>query len=225
MDSKSTEVPGSVPIVDITPFTTGGTLEAQKKTARELAEKASQNGCIGISGHNVPNQMLSEAFAMTKKLFDLPYESKMKAPHPAGPTPHRGYSGTGRENAARKTETEHWEGTAKASDYVESTDYKESYEIGSDENKAEYNIWLPEEVFPGFREWGLRFYWELNQAGSAIFEALMMSLELEEREMENVRGLHSGHDNQLRLLHYPPVEDVRLKSGNKHRLGAHTDWR
>jgi isopenicillin N synthase-like dioxygenase len=215
----------SVPIIDITPFTTGGTQESQKQVAQLLAQKASQNGCVGISGHNVPNHILSEAFAMTKKLFDLPYECKMKAPHPDGPTPHRGYSGTGRENAARKTETEDWEGKAKAADYIESTDYKESYEIGSDENTIDYNIWLPDDVFPGFREWGLKLYWELNKAARAILEALMMSLELEEAEMERVRGLHSGYDNQLRLLHYPPVGEERLRSGNKNRLGAHTDWR
>lgn len=215
----------SVPIINIAPFTQNGSPESQKHVAEELALKASQNGCVGISGHNVSSDTLSEAFAMTKKLFSLPYSSKMKAPHPEGPTPHRGYSGTGRENAARKTETEDWEGKAKSDDYIQSTDYKESYEIGSEENKVDYNIWLPEDLFPGFREWGLRFYWELDKVGKAILEALMMSLELEEGEMERVRKLHTGHDNQLRLLHYPPVGEERWKKGNKHRLGAHTDWR
>lgn len=34
---------------------------------------------------------------MSKRLFDLSLEDKMKAPHPEGMTPHRGYSGFGRE--------------------------------------------------------------------------------------------------------------------------------
>jgi isopenicillin N synthase-like dioxygenase len=99
-----------VPIVDVSPFASGGDLESRKKAAQDLAEKAHINGCVGISGHGVSPDLLEEAFAVTKKLFDLPYKEKMKAPHPDGPTPHRGYSGTGRERAAAKTATEKWDG-------------------------------------------------------------------------------------------------------------------
>lgn len=109
-----------VPIVDVSPFTSSGTFVSRKKAAQDLAEKAHINGCIGISGHGVSLELLEEAFAVAKKLFDLPYEEKMKAPHPDGPTPHRGYSGTGRERAAAKTATEKWdgiEGEEKITDY------------------------------------------------------------------------------------------------------------
>jgi isopenicillin N synthase-like dioxygenase len=109
-----------VPIVDVSPFTSKGTFESRKKVAQDLAAKAHINGCIGISGHGVSPELLEEAFAMTKKLFDLPYDEKMKAPHPDGPTPHRGYSGTGRERAAAKTAIEKWdgiEGEEKITDY------------------------------------------------------------------------------------------------------------
>lgn len=215
-----------VPIIDITPFTSGSDdAEAQKRAARDFASKASINGCVGISGHGVSPELLAEAFAMSKKLFDLPYDDKLKAPHPDALIPHRGYSGTGRENAAQKTEGEDWDGKAKKTDYEKLTDYKESYEIGSDENKVNYNIWLPEDVFPGFRAWGLKFYWELHRTAMAILEALMMSLELDESEKDKLRALHTGHDHQLRLLHYPPIDEARLKDQYASRLGAHTDWR
>jgi isopenicillin N synthase-like dioxygenase len=112
-----------VPIVDVSPFVFGGDIEAQRRVSEELAEKASANGCIGISGHGVSPDILAEAFEITKKLFDLPYSEKMKAPHPDGPTPHRGYSGTGRERGAAKTETEDWNDAVKE-EYEEITDYK-----------------------------------------------------------------------------------------------------
>lgn len=35
---------------------------------------------------------------------------------------------------------------------------------------------------------------------------------------------HSGHNNQLRLLHYPAVPTARLESEVFTRLDAHTDW-
>ena len=116
MSSKS---PVQVPIVDVSPLISGD-LESRKNVARELAEKGHANGSTGITGHGLSPELLAEAFAVTKKLFNLPYEEKMKAPHPDGPTPHRGYSGTGRERAAAKTEAEDWEnlkGEEKITDY------------------------------------------------------------------------------------------------------------
>lgn len=102
---------------------------------------------------------------------------------------------------------------------------QESYEIGSEENKIQYNIWLPEDVLPGFRSFMMEFYWTVNKAASAILEAIIMSLNLTEEEAESVRKLHTGHDNQLRLLHYPPISPEMLKNEDVGRLGAHTDFR
>jgi len=99
-----------VPITDIRPFTSDkNDPEAQERAAHDLANKASLNGCVGITGHGVPPELLAEAFSMTKKLFDLfdlPHTEKMKAPHPDAPVPHRSYSSIGRENAVQKTESE-----------------------------------------------------------------------------------------------------------------------
>lgn len=94
----------------------------------------------------------------------------MKAPHPNGLISHRVYSSTGRENAAQKTTSGDWNGM------VNKADFKESYEIGSDDNKINYNIWLSHDMFPGFRAWALGFYWELRKTAMAILKALMMSL-------------------------------------------------
>lgn len=216
----------SVPVVDMTPFTADGhSLEEKRHVAAELASKVSIDGCVGLSGHGISEDVLAKAFGMAKKLFDLPYEEKMKAPHPDAPVPHRGYSGISRENAAQKTESENWDGTAKKADYEKLTDYKESYEIGSEDDKVHYNIWLPEESFPGFKAWGLDLYWKLHETSMSILEALIMSLELTDEEAGEIKALHTGHDNQLRLLHYPPIGEARLQDRYASRLGAHTDWR
>jgi isopenicillin N synthase-like dioxygenase len=90
----------SVPVVDLSAFTEHRDLESRRRAAQELALKGHANGCVGIMGHGMPRDMLEQIFAMTKKLFDLPYEEKMKAPLPESRTPHRGYLGIGRERAA-----------------------------------------------------------------------------------------------------------------------------
>jgi isopenicillin N synthase-like dioxygenase len=66
------------------------------------------------------------------------------------------------------------------------------------------------------------FYWTCFQAGSDVLRALALGLGLE-REDDLLR-LHSGHYNQLRLLHYPPIPARAVEDGTMARMPAHTDW-
>ena len=91
-----------VPIVDLSAFTNREDLERQTKTAAMLSEACQSNGCVGFTGHGVPRNLLERAFAMSKSLFDLPLEEKLKAPHPEGTTPHRGYTQAGKEKGGAK---------------------------------------------------------------------------------------------------------------------------
>ena len=59
----------------------------------------------------------------------------------------------------------------------------------------------------------------------AILEALMLSIGLSEQEAVTLRELHSGHNNQLRLSHYPPVPKEMSKIDYLTRLGEHSDLR
>ena len=92
-----------VPIVDFSAFIHGGADPARRReTARVLAECCHLHGCVGVTGHGVPGELLERAFDVSRRLFDLPLEDKLKAPHPEGMTPHRGYSEVGREQAGAK---------------------------------------------------------------------------------------------------------------------------
>ena len=57
-----------------------------------------------------------------------------------------------------------------------------------------------------------------------ILEALMEGLQLTDHERESVRGIYSARNNQLRLLHYPPVSTEVMDADSLARLPAHTDW-
>ena len=50
-----------------------------------------------------------------------------------------------------------------------------------------------------------RFYWELHKTAHLILEAISLGLGLTSEEKANILKTHSGENNQLRLLHYPPV--------------------
>lgn len=98
---------------------------------------------------------------------------------------------------------------------------QESYDIGSNENTTQPNQWLPEQSLPGFRDFMHRFYWECFRVGGEVLQALAVGLELDENHLLEK---HSGHNNQLRLLHYPPIPAEAIEAERAARCPAHTDW-
>lgn len=94
--------------------------------------------------------------------------------------------------------------------------------MGSDENEEQPNVWLPEGVLPGFRQFMDRFYWECFEVGKNILRAIALGIGLGDEEY--LVKYHSGHGNQLRLLHYPSIPAAWLEGGKYARIPPHTDW-
>ena len=89
----------SIPTLDLSVFTTNNNIAARESVAKELGEACILHGCVGITGHGVPKELLALAFNIAKSLFGLPLDQKMKAPH-------RGYSAIGMEKAYTKEDLE-----------------------------------------------------------------------------------------------------------------------
>ena len=100
MITKVLDTP-SIPIIDLSLFSTGS-LSRRQNAAKSLTDACQNLGFTYISGHGISPSLLQEAFAWSKKLYDLPQDDKMKAPHPAAPMPHRGYSAAGLEKVYSK---------------------------------------------------------------------------------------------------------------------------
>jgi hypothetical protein len=94
----------TIPVIDLSSFEEGGSQAKRQKAAEHLVSVTRELGFASLVGHGVPQHVLDEAFKWSKKLFDLPLEEKMKAPHPAEPFPHRGYSKPGQEKAYSEDE-------------------------------------------------------------------------------------------------------------------------
>ena len=98
--------------------------------------------------------------------------------------------------------------------------------MGSDSNTEQENIWLPEDVLPGFRKFTLEFYWKLAEMSNHLLDLMLagLGLDLEGEEAKAIRDIHiSGDYNHLRLLHYLPIPAHKTWSKEEDRLGAHTD--
>ena len=72
----------AIPVIDFGKWESGG--EGRIQIAKTLAEACRRVGFVYVVNHGVDDELLDEAFAWSKKLFDLPEEKKMLAPHPPG---------------------------------------------------------------------------------------------------------------------------------------------
>lgn len=192
----------------------------KQTTSQKLAKVLHEQGFVKIKGHGITAVEIAEAFAWTKRLFDLPVEDKIKAPHPDGAMPHRGWSGVGKEKVYHfdgervipsndddddDGDTSHDSGEGDKKDVGKELrkvlDYKESYEIGSEQDDQQGNIWLPEEVLPGFRAYMTSLYERFVGVGEVVIGVigvgLGLDLEGEEEEGRALRALISGRHCQL----------------------------
>ncbi|CAJ2502549.1 Uu.00g099430.m01.CDS01 [Anthostomella pinea] len=210
---------GTIPVVDLESWLQGS-LEDRRRLATDLTGACRRVGFVYVVNHGVPDDLLEEAFGWSKKLFDLPHEMKMLAPHPSGPNVHRGYSWPGLEKVSQNVYGEGEE--EKEAENRKVSDFKESYEIGSEKLDLQPNVWLPEEVLPGFRAFMTQFYSRCFDSAKELLRALAIGVGLEDEDF--FLRFHSGVNNQLRLLHYPPVDAEKLSSNMLARMPAHTDW-
>ncbi|KAI9048455.1 hypothetical protein LZ554_007291 [Drepanopeziza brunnea f. sp. 'monogermtubi'] len=218
MDSSAkleTGIPLEIPLVDFSPYLYPTSTPSQRLgTAEELVQACHDVGFVTLANHGVSSALLGEAFAWSKRLFNLSMEEKMLAPHPVGWSVHRGYSWPGLEKV---TQDESVEREGK-----DVRDCKESYEIGHPGNQTQPNIWMPPEVLPGFEEFMGIFYETLSATALLILEALALGLGLS--DPGKFLKPHSGMNNQLRLLHYPLIAARELEEGSSARMEAHSDW-
>ena len=214
-------VSSTIPVVDFSRWNNSSSKDEQLAVAKELTEACRSVGFVYIINHGLPQNLLDQAFDTGKRLFALRHEEKMQAPHPPGPEVHRGYSHRGLEKVSQ------YMGGKEDDDEVgealrEITDCKESYEIGSQDDKLQPNVWLPENTLPGFRDFTQMFYWECHKVALSVLRALALGIGLE--DMDFFEQFHSGNNCQLRLLHYPPIPAADIVTKRVARMPAHTDW-
>lgn len=220
MDPQVRKDNDNIPVVDLSAFTDDSYSQSERVARADELVKACQDvGFVYIKGHGVPEAQIDQAFDVTRQFYALPTAEKMKAPHPPGWEVHRGYSWPGLEKVSNAIGEEDDEELIEKLREVQ--DYKESYEVGSETNPEMTNVWPPDEVLPEWRPTMTSFYWICWQAAQTILKALALGLHVDERL---ILEPHSGHSNQLRLLHYPPIPAKLVESGKFARMPAHSDW-
>jgi len=180
-----------IQIIDFAPFLDG---TDKQGVADAILESFKDVGFVYLVNHPLPKEKIEAMFELSKKLFSLPMETKMLAPHPPSGTHHRGYSKPGLEKVSQHV----YDTEELARNRAKAPDVKESFECGREDSLEMPNIWLPEGVLPGFKETCLDFYWTCNEVENIILKALALSFHLQDDYFTSV---HTRSENQLRLLH------------------------
>ena len=174
--SEAPSTPSPIPIIDFSPFLTSPDPQTRLRVAHDLISAFQRVGFVYLANHGLPQYLLDQAFSVSQHLFNLPLEQKQLAPHPPGPEVHRGYSYPGLEKVSQYSGGD----VAKGEELREVVDCKESYEIGSEANASQPNIWLPEDVLPGFRSFTTQFYWSCNEVAQSILRCISLGLGLQD---------------------------------------------
>ncbi|KAK6064325.1 hypothetical protein SCUP515_11854 [Seiridium cupressi] len=209
---------GNIANVDLSPFTAPAenpsTHSQRLKAGQDLVEALHRLGFAKVTGHGLSRDEINEALEWTKRLFDLPEHDKVKAPHPPGPMPHRGYSGIGKEKVYSKDEVESHTGDENVSRTLRKiSDFKESYEIGSEDDPVQQNIWLPEDVLPHFKEYMNGLYKRLVGVSQVVLDAISLGFGLDDEAHRALNklirgGLELKDPLTKQFMHAEPEDDA-----------------
>jgi isopenicillin N synthase-like dioxygenase len=196
----------SIPIIDISPLTSGEIGE-QQSVADQLGRAASEVGFLYVRGHGIDDVLFEGVLDAAKRFFAQPVERKM-AVYIGRSKNHRGYVPEGEEVFASG-----------------SKDKKEAYDLSLDlpQTDPDYlagnpllgpNQW-PD--LPAFRDAVGAYYSAVFQLGRSLIRGFARAL----GEAPDFFDQYiSKPPTQLRLIHYPFDAEAEDSVG----IGAHTDY-
>ena len=140
----------------------------------------------------------------SKRFFALSESEKNMIQRPPDRSLYRGYVGVGREKVRERI------------------CMKESFDTGKSDEDEQPNIWPPDALLPGFREFMEMFYQECSKLVLHLLDALSIALDLS--PSDSLAQYHSASLFTMSLLHYPALPMTDLLSGTHTRIPAHSDF-
>ncbi|KAF7981722.1 hypothetical protein HWV62_32317 [Athelia sp. TMB] len=190
-----------------------GTSPAAHAIGRQFFAACRDVGFAYLVNTPIAQDAIDEMFQWSRRFFALPEAEKMKAPRPKETWWHRGYSGVGLEQVKQDGKP----GPAP--------DYKESFDLGSPAPGARLpNVFPPPAVLPGFEDACLAFFAAGRALQGTVLTALALGFENPAVPPHFFDAFHAEAANQVRLLHYLPGPLSSFTSGERGRVGAHTDF-
>lgn len=189
------------------------------ETALQVSEAFKNSGFIYLKNHGISQEQIERVFSLSAKFFDRPQSQKDQLAWTT-PRSNRGYVASGREKVTQSSDPEE---IAKLR--ASNPDLKESMEIGKEGVEGMPNQWpdrFGDEEGPVFTAAMKEFHLTCQKLHMDVMRAIAVGMNLEEGYFDPYTD---AGDNNLRLLHYPPVrKSVFKENPNQVRAGEHSDY-
>lgn len=196
----------TLPFVDISRFR--GPAEERGRFIDELRRILYDHGFFYLTGHGVPQALIDDVLAQSRRFFALPIEEKLKVE--MANSPHfRGYNRPG------------WELTRGEKDWREQIDIAtEAERLPEDPEKPWNRLTGPNqwpEGLPDFKPLILRYQAEVTRVGLEVLKAISVALGQDEEVFSDI---YTPLPTQLlKLIRYPGRDVAESSQG----VGAHKD--
>ena len=202
-----------LPIIDLGPYRQGedGALAA---LAAEIEDACTRTGFFYISNHGVPDDLIADAFVQSKRFHGLPLALKQSL---ALDQNNIGYM-------AMNTSMQSHSTVHKATTPNQNESFFVTHDRGPDHPDViakrplrGHNHWPDEAVLPGFRAGVMAYFGALHELGQALVPAFAQALGMPADYLDE--DFADENNATLRMLHYPPTEQV----DNNFGTAPHTD--
>ena len=197
-----------IPVIDISRALDGSDIE---NVASQIYTAATEIGFFYISGHGIDQDLIDQAFAVTKDFFELPTDTKKTI---AVTTSQRGWMAAGMSrlqgSATHDLKEVFFWGTEVASD---------DPDLLAGKPLVALNQW-PDEIFPRLRTELRPYYKSVCMVAEKVLSAIAVSLNVPANFFENcyVNPLARGQ-----LVYYPPTTS-QDEAEKRFGVAPHTDF-
>jgi isopenicillin N synthase-like dioxygenase len=207
-----------MPLIDFNAFL-HGTPSQKQATATQISNAFQTSGFLYLQNHGIPTSQIQKAFAQSASFFARP-QSQKDALGWTTPSANRGYVASGREKVTQSADPDE---IAKLR--ANNPDLKESMEIGREGVEGLPNQWpdrFDDDQGKSFTRDMQAFFLTLKDLHMQVMRAIALGMGLDDDFFDSFTD---GGDNNLRLLHYPPVKKrVWKKNPSQVRAGEHSDY-
>jgi isopenicillin N synthase-like dioxygenase len=207
-----------IPLIDLGPFFTGSA-EGRGQVVAEVRAACEQTGCMLITGHGVPLDLIERVDRLWRAFFDEPLERKLEAA-PADQNLFRGYYGMG-SGALSYANGKPTPPDLRELYFINRLDpLPEPYlaRLGPTLDYVTHpNIWPAGP--PGLREASEAYYRALERLAGQLLAIFAVALDLPE---DFFADKVDKHNSTFNILHYPDQREPPLP--DQLRCGAHTDF-
>jgi len=206
-----------MPLIDFSPFLDGPPAK-KLATAQSVLHAFKNSGFLYLQNHGIPPDTVSTVFERSAEFFKRPQHEKDSLSWTT-PQSNRGYVIAGREKVTQSSDPDE---IAKLR--ATNPDLKESMEIGREGVPGLPNQWPDRLDRQGdeFTQTMKAFFDTCKDLHINVMRAIALGMGLDEHFFDKFTD---GGDNNLRLLHYPPVlKSVFQDNPGQVRAGEHSDY-